>query len=123
MSTLSVKNLKEYIEKVAHKQSENLIHSEELYLCLGGGRGGGRFVAEFAFLNTQDKSITIHPMLIFEGSDCRENLLGTQGKLAPQISRLEGATINVKGRQLRLKIFALFDLCALNAVLENKAAV
>ena len=58
MSTLSVKNLKEYIEKVAHKQSENLIHSEELYLCLGGGRGGGRFVAEFAFLNTQDKSIT-----------------------------------------------------------------
>ena len=36
--------------------------------------------------------------------------------MAPQISRLEGATINVKGRQLRLKIFALFDLCALNAV-------
>ena len=27
-------------------------------MCLGGGRGGGRFVAEFAFLNTQDKSIT-----------------------------------------------------------------
>ena len=120
---LSVRNLKEYIEKMANKESENLIQSEEVHLCLGGDGGGGRFVAEFAFLNTQDKSITIHPMLIFEGSDCRENLLCTLGKLAPQISRLEGATINVKGRQLRLKIFALFDLCALNAVLENKAAV
>ena len=74
---LSVKNLKEYIGKVANKESENLIHSEELHLCLGGDGGGGRFVAEFAFLNTQDKSITIHPMLIFEGSDCRENLLRT----------------------------------------------
>ena len=74
---LSVKNLKEYIEKIANKESENLIQSEELHLCLGGDGGGGRFVAEFAFLNTQDKSITIHPMLIFEGSDCRENLLRT----------------------------------------------
>ena len=34
MSTLSVKNLKEYIEKVANKESENLIHSEELHLFL-----------------------------------------------------------------------------------------
>ena len=74
---LSVKNLKEYIGKVANKESENLIHSEELHLCLGGDGGGGRFVAEFAFLNTQDKSVTIHPMLIFEGSDWRENLLRT----------------------------------------------
>ena len=52
MSTLSVKNLKEYIEKVADKESENLIHSEELHLCLGGDGGGGLFAAEFAFLNT-----------------------------------------------------------------------
>ena len=74
---LSVKNLQEYIEKIANKESENLIQSEEVHLCLGGDGGGGRFVAEFAFLNTQDKSITIHPMLIFEGSDCRENLLRT----------------------------------------------
>ena len=65
---LSVKNLKEYIGKVANKESENLIHSEELHLCLGGDGGGGRFVAEFAILNTQDKSITIHPMSIFEMS-------------------------------------------------------
>ena len=42
--------------------------------------------------------------------------------MAPQISRLEGATINVKGRQLRLKIFALFDLCALNAVLGKQGS-
>ena len=91
-------------------------------MCLGGDGGGGRFVAEFAFLNTQDKSITIHPMLIFEGSDCRENLLCTLGKLAPQISRLEGATIHVKGRQLRLKIFTLFELCALNAVLGKQGS-
>ena len=61
-------------------------------------------------------------MLIFEGSDCRENLLCTLGKLAPQISRLEGATIHVKGRQLRLKIFTLFELCALNAVLGKQGS-
>ena len=118
----TVRNLLGYIEKLAEEDGDNLLHSEELLLCLGGDGGGGRFVAEFAFLSTLDKSVTLHPMLIYEGTDCRENLTLTLGKLTPQIRQLEGAPVNVKGRQLKIKIYAVFDLCALNAILGKQGS-
>ena len=113
----TVKNLHQYIEKLAVEDAENLVHSEELLVCLGGDGGGGRFVAEFAFLSTLDKSVTLHPVIIYEGTDCRENLTCTLGKLTPQIRKLEGAVVNVKGKLLKIKVFACFDLCALNSIL------
>ena len=118
----TVRNLLQYIEKLAEEEADNLVHSEELLLCLGGDGGGGRFVAEFAFLSTLDKSITLHPVLIYEGTDCRENLTITLGKLTPQIRQLEGASVNIKGRQLRIKVYAVFDLCALNAILGKQGS-
>ena len=45
-------------------------------------------VSEVAFLNTLDKSIKLHPIVLFEGTDCRENLVCTFGKLTPQIRKL-----------------------------------
>ena len=113
----TVKNLHQYIEKLAREEAENLPNSGELQVCLGGDGGGGRFVSEVAFLNTLDKSIKLHPIVLFEGTDCRENLVCTFGKLTPQIRKLEGAQIYVKGRGLKLKVFACLDLCALNAIL------
>ena len=113
----TVKNLHQYIEKLAREEAENLPNSGELQVCLGGDGGGGRFVSEVAFLNTLDKSIKLRPIVLFEGTDCRENLVCTFGKLTPQIRKLEGAQIYVKGRGLKLKVFACLDLCALNAIL------
>ena len=84
----TVKNLHQYIEKLARKEAENLPNSGELQVCLGGDGGGGRFVSEVAFLNTLDKSIKLHPIVLFEGTDCRENLVCTFGKLTPQIRKL-----------------------------------
>ena len=37
------------------EDAENLVHSEELIVCLGGDiGGGGRFVAEFGCLSTYE---------------------------------------------------------------------
>ena len=112
-----VKNLHHYIEKMAVDDAENLVHSEELIVCLGGDGGGGRFVAEFGFLSTYDRSVTLHPIVLYKGTDSRENLVCTLGKLSPQIRKLEGATVNVKGNLLKIKLYACFDLCALNCIL------
>ena len=68
----TVKNLHQYIEKLAREEAENLPNSGELQVCLGGDGGGGRFVSEVAFLNTLDKSIKLHPIVLFEGTDCRD---------------------------------------------------
>ena len=43
------KNLHHYIEKMAVDDAENLVHSEELIVFLGGDGGGGRFVAMTVF--------------------------------------------------------------------------
>ena len=58
-------------------------------------------------------------IVLFEGTDCRENLVCTFGKLTPQIRKLEGAQIFVKGRGLKLKVFACLDLRALNVILDE----
>ena len=120
---LNVKNLKTYIEKVANIEKDNLVSlvdGEDLHLCWDGDGGGGRFVAEFTFLNNDDRKITLHPFIIFEGTDVRENLEVTLGRLSKQISDLEGDTIAVDGKTLKLKQFGVFDLCALNTILGKQ---
>ena len=49
------------------------------------------FVAEFTFLNRKDKSLKLHPFLMFEGTDNRENM--TLGQLTQQIKLLDGSKI------------------------------
>ena len=90
---------------------------DELEICYDGDGGGGRFVCEFAFINNIDRKITLHPFLIYEGTDCRENLEVTLGKLTPQFKQIEGELIVVDGRRLKIHQFGLFDLAALNAIL------
>ena len=89
----SVKELRSYIQKNAEAERENLAHLkdlDELEICYDGDGGGGRFVCEFAFINNIDRKITLHPFLIYEGTDCRENLEVTLGKLTPQFKQIEG---------------------------------
>ena len=120
---LNVKHLKSYIEKVAVSEKNNLANlndGDELHVCWDGDGGGGRFVAEFTFLNNTDRKITLHPFLIFEGTDVRANLEVTLGRLTKQIKDLEGAIINMEGKKLKLKQFGVFDLCALNTILGKQ---
>ena len=119
----NVKHLKSYIEKVAVAEKNklaNLNDGDDLHVCWDGDGGGGRFVAEFTFLNNTDRKITLHPFLIFEGTDVRANLEVTLGRLTKQIKELEGASINIEGKNLKIKQFGVFDLCALNAILGKQ---
>ena len=119
----SVKELRSYIQKNAEAVRENLAHLrdlDELEICYDGDGGGGRFVCEFAFINNIDRKITLHPFLIYEGTDCRENLEVTLGKLTPQFKQIEGELIVVDGRRLKIHQFGLFDLAALNAILGKQ---
>ena len=50
----------------------------------------------------------------------RENLEVTLGRLSKQISDLEGDTVVVDGKTLKLKQFGVFDLCALNTILGKQ---
>ena len=119
----SVKELRSYIQKNAEAERENLAHLkdlDELEICYDGDGGGGRFVCEFAFINNIDRKITLHPFLIYEGTDCRENLEVTLGKLTPQFKQIEGELIVVDGRRLKIHHFGLFDLAALKAILGKQ---
>ena len=70
-----VKDLHSYIQLHANSESDMLNEeAKELPLVLGGDAGGGRFVAEFSFLSRKDKSLKLHPICLYEGTDCRENL-------------------------------------------------
>ena len=94
----SVKELRSYIQKNAEAERENLAHLkdlDELEICYDRVGGGGRFVCEFAFINNIDRKITLHTYLIYEGTDCRENLEVTLGKLTPQFKQIEGELIVV----------------------------
>ena len=73
---------------MAAEGAENLVHSKELIVCLGGDGGGGRFLAEIGFLSTYDRSVKLHPILLFKETDSRENLVCTLGNLTPQIRKL-----------------------------------
>ena len=71
-------------------------------MCFDGDGGGDRFVAEFTFINCYDRIIYLHPFLLYEGTDCRDNLEVTLGRLIPQIKELHGANIIVRGKMLTL---------------------
>lgn len=123
---LSVRNLKDYITKIAESEADTLKvvdddNEQLLPLCLDGDGGGGRFVCEFAFLNTVDKKLKLHPFLIYEGTDVRENLEVTLGVLTSQFRALEGSKITVKGNVFKITMFGMFDLSALNSILGKQS--
>ena len=115
-----VKDLHSYIQLHANMEGNMLKDQDELPLVLGGDAGGGRFVAEFSFLSRKDKSLKLHPITLYEGTDCRENLQKTIGQLTPQIRDLEGKKLIINEKEVRLKIFCLLDLCALNNALGKQ---
>ena len=90
-TVLMVKDLYDYIAKLAISESNDLdLSMGELPVCFDADAGGGRFVATFAFLNRKDRSVVLHPFLIYEGSDCRANLEMTLGELTEAIKEIEG---------------------------------
>ena len=119
----SVKDMKSYIQKNAEAEKNNLSHlkdMEEIQVCYDGDGGGGRFICEFAFINNIDRKIKLHPFLLYKGTDSRENLEVTLGKLTPQFKQLEGKIIMVDGRRLKIHQYALFDLSALNTIMGKQ---
>ena len=90
-TVLIVENLFEYIVKIAEGESEDIdLSMSYLPLCFDGDAGGARFVATFAFLNRKDRSIVLHPILLFEGSDCQANLEMTLGKFIESVRQNGG---------------------------------
>ena len=57
---------------------------------------------------------------MYEGTDNRENLQKTLGQLTQQIRSLEGEKINVGTTEYKIKLFCLFNLCALNCILGKQ---
>ena len=115
----SVKDLLTYIPKLA--ESEDLdLSSKTLPVCFDGDAGGGRFVATFGFLNRHDKDVKLHPFLLFEGSDTRKNMEMTFGEFTETFNKLEGAKVIVNNEEVTIKIFGLFDLCALNCLIGKQ---
>ena len=120
---LKVKNMKSYIEKMANSKQDNLKHlknGDQIEICLDLDAGGGRVVAEFGILSEKAETQQIHPFLIYEGTDVRQNLEITLGGLTEQIRNLDKATVNIDGKSLEIKLYGLFDLCALNAVVGKQ---
>ena len=119
---LRVKDLKSYIEKMASSKTDlkHLNDGEEIEICLDLDAGGGRVVAEFGILSDESETLKIHPFLIYEGTDVRPNLEIALGGLTEQIRNLEKAKVNINGKDLKIKLFGLFDLCALNAVVGKQ---
>ena len=115
-----VKNLKSYIQIHACKESDQFCEGNILPVVITGDAGGGRFVLEFTFLNRKDKSLKLHLLLLYEGTDNRENLQKTLGQLTQDIRSLEGSTIKVHDKEYIIKLYCLFDLCALNSVLGKQ---
>ena len=111
-----VKDLKSYIQTHAMNEKDQLEDGDILPVVIDGDAGGGRFVAEFTFLNRKDKSLKLHPFLLYEGTDNRENMQKTLGQLTQQIRSLEGTIISIDKKEYHLQLFCLFDLCALNNV-------
>ena len=121
-----VKDLKGYIQTHAICEKDKLSDDDILPVVIDGDAGGGRFVAELTFLNRKDKSLKLHPFLLFEGTDNRENMQKTLGQLTQQIRSLEGSRIKISdSKEYKIKLYCLMDLCALNNILgkQNHSAV
>ena len=115
---LQVKSLKSYIVKMAESEFETLdLSAKELPICFDADAGGGRFLAVFAFLNRMDEDVKLHPYLLYEGSDSRKNMEMTLGNYSEEMRELEGKEVMINERAVKIKLFGLFDLCALNCLL------
>ena len=76
-TVLRVKDLREYIEKIANSKKdtlEDLNNGDDIDICLDLDAGGGRVVAEFGILSEKSETLKIHPILIYQGTDVRQNL-------------------------------------------------
>ena len=120
-TVLMVKDLYDYIAKLAISESNDLdLSMGELPVCFDADAGGGRFVATFAFLNRKDRSVVLHPFLIYEGSDCRANLEMTLGEFTEAIKEIEGKGVHINNEEVFIKQFGLFDLAALNTIVGKQ---
>ena len=116
-----VKDLKSYIQTHAQNEKDDLMDDDILPVVIDGDAGGGRFVAEFTFLNRKDKSLKLHPFLMFKGTDNRENMQKTLGQLTQQIQLLDGLEIKISdATEVQLKLYCLLDLCALHNILGKQ---
>ena len=113
-----VKNLQSYVVKMAKSESASLdLAKSELPVCFDADAGGGRFLAIFTFLNRYDEDVKLHPYLLYEGSDSRQNMEATMGNYSEDIRRLEGKEIILNEMIIKIKVLGLFDLSALNCLL------
>ena len=64
-----------------------------LPVCFNGDAGGGKFVAQFTFLNRKDKALKLHPFILYECTDDRENLQRTLAQHTQETRKLEGSKI------------------------------
>ena len=120
-AVIRVKDLPEYITKIAKSEKSDLDLKEgKLLCCFDADAGGGRFVTSFGFLNRKDESVIIHPVLMFEGSDCRKNLEMTIGAYTEAIKSFDGSIIDIDGLQVEINFYGLFDLAALNLLLGKQ---
>ena len=120
-TVLIVENLFEYIVKIAEGESEDIdLSMSYLPVCFDGDAGGGRFVATFAFLNRKDRSIVLHPILLFEGSDCRANLELTLSEFTESVRQMEGKNVVIINVEVKIKLYGLFDLAALNTIVGKQ---
>ena len=107
-TVLMVKDLHSYIAKIALSESNDLdLSMKQLPVCYDADAGGGRFVASFAFLNRTDRSVVLHPFLIYEGSDCRANLEMTLGEYTETIDKLEDRPVLINNVDVEVNKFGL----------------
>ena len=118
---IMVKDLRQYIIKVAESEADDLdLTMGKLPVCFDADAGGGRFVASFAFLNRKDSTIVLHPFLLYEGSDNRKNLEMTLGVYTETIRSMEGDTLAINDENVKLTLYGLFDLAALNTIIGKQ---
>ena len=97
-----------------------IYHEQELPVCFDADAGGVRFLAIFGFLNRTDFDVKLHSFLLYEGSDSRMNMEMNLGKYSEEIAKLEGKQVLINGGFVKIKIFGLFDLCALNCLMGKQ---
>ena len=120
-AVLLVKDLPEYIVKMAESESDDLdITMEHLDVCFNADAGAGRFVAAFTFLNRKDGSIRLHPFLIYEGSDCRANLEMTLGEFTDSVREMEGKSVIINNVKVEIRQYGVFDLAAVNTIVGKQ---
>lgn len=81
------------MEKIANSKKEKLQHlkdGEELEVCLDLDAGGGSWKSgrRVWFLNENSETLKIHPFLLFEGHDVRNNLEISLGGLTNALNFL-----------------------------------